>query len=104
MTRIGTPTPGLVANPLPHGAPTAALLAELPAGMGNVAVGTFLTGTVLERGPNGLTLLQTANGILGLKTTVPLPPGSTVTLQIQTAGAQLQAIVLSITPQAAGKA
>jgi hypothetical protein len=103
MTRIGNPTPGLVATPLPQGAPAAALLAELPAGVGNMALGTFLTGTVLDRAANGLTVLQTANGILALKTTVPLPPGAAVTLQIQTAGAQIQAIVLSITPQA-GKA
>ncbi|HEX2115805.1 MAG TPA: hypothetical protein VHM01_15480 [Alphaproteobacteria bacterium] len=103
MTRIGTPTPGLVATPLPQGAPATALLAELPSTLSNVALGTFLTGTVLDRGANGMTLLQTANGVLGLKTTVPLPPGSTVTLQIQTAGAQLQAIVLSITPQTPGR-
>jgi hypothetical protein len=103
MTRIGTPNPGIVATPLPQGAPTAALLAQLPSTMSDVALGTFLTGTVLDRAANGLTLLQTASGLLGLKTTVPLPPGSTVTLQIQTAGAQLQAIVLSITPQAPGQ-
>jgi hypothetical protein len=104
MTRIGTPNPGIVATPLPQGAPTAALLAELPATLNNVALGTFLTGTVLDRAANGLTLLQTASGLLGLKTTVPLPPGATVTLQIQTAGAQLQAIVLSVTPAAQGQA
>jgi hypothetical protein len=46
-----------------------------------------------------MTLLQTGAGVLGIKTTVPLPVGSAVTLQVQTAGAQLQAIVLAVTPQ-----
>ena len=102
MTRIGTPAPGIAPTSLTQGAPVSALLAQLPSTLSDLALGAFLTGTVLDRGANGLTLLQTSNGVLGLKTTVPLPLGSTVTLQIQTAGAQLQAIVLSITPQAQG--
>jgi hypothetical protein len=91
----------LIPATLPQGAPVTAVLAELPSGLRNAAVGTFLTGTVIERAANGMTLLQTGSGVLGLKTTVPLPVGSAVTLQIQTAGAQLQAIVLAITPQGA---
>jgi hypothetical protein len=102
MTRIGTTTPGITPASLTQGAPVSAVLSQLPSTLAEVAIGTFLTGTVLERNANGMTLLQTPNGLLGLKTTVPLPPGSSVTLQIQTAGAQVQAIVLSVTPQAQG--
>lgn len=102
MTRIGTPSSGITPTSLTQGPAVSALLTQLPSTLSHVAVGTFLTGTVVDRNPNGLTLLQTPNGLLGLKTTVPLPPGSTVTLQIQTAGAQLQAIVLSVATQASG--
>jgi hypothetical protein len=99
MTRIGAPAGGIVPSSLTQGAPISALLAQLPSSLADMASGSFLTGIVLDRAANGLTMLQTANGLLGLKTTVPLPTGSSVTLQIQTAGAQLQAIVLSVTPQ-----
>jgi hypothetical protein len=100
MTRVGSPGSGLSPASLPQGAPASALLTEVPAALRNAGLGAFLTGTVIERAANGMTMLQTGAGILGIKTTVPLPVGSAVTLQVQTAGAQIQAIVLAVTPQA----
>lgn len=101
MTRVGGPPPGVVPSALPQGAPITAVLSDLPAALRNLTLGAFLTGTVLERNGSGITMLQTGAGVFGIKTTVPLPPGSTVTLQVQSAGAQMQAIVLSVTPQGA---
>lgn len=87
----------------PGAGPASALLTGLPDTLRNLAVGALLSGTVLTRDSSGLTMLQTGAGVFGVKTTVPLPPGSNVTLQVQSAGAQLQAIVLSVTPQASGR-
>lgn len=99
MTRVNSPSAGLVPSTLPQGAPASAVLTELPTALRNIGLGAFLTGTVLDRAANGVITLQTGAGLFALKTTVPLPIGSSVTLQVQTAGSQLQAIVLSITPQ-----
>lgn len=101
MTRVGGPPPGVVPPSLPQGAPITAVLSDLPAALRNLTLGAFLTGTVLERNGSGITMLQTGAGVFGIKTTVPLPLGSTVTLQVQSAGAQMQAIVLSVMPQGA---
>ncbi len=99
MTRVGGPPPGVVPPSFSQGAPVTAVLSDLPSALRNLTLGAFLSGTVLERNASGMTMLQTGAGVFGLRTTTPLPPGSTVTLQIQSAGAQMLAIVLSVTPQ-----
>lgn len=95
MTRIVGPT-GSDAAGRPAG-PVVALLAQLPAALRNLlTAGSLLNGTVVNRDGSGMTMLQTSAGMVGVKTTAPLPPGSTVTLRVQSAGAQLHAVVLSV--------
>jgi hypothetical protein len=76
-----------------------ATAAEIPAAVANLSVGTFVTGTVIERNPRGLVVLRTDKGTIKLQTPVALKPGSTVTLQIQSTGAQVQLSILSIDGQ-----
>lgn len=103
MTRVAPPFQAPVPPSLAPGAAASALLADLPPALRDLAQGAFLNGIVLDRnGNSGLTMLLTSSGVIGLKTTVPLPTGSTVMLQVQSAGAQIQAIVLSVTPQQPG--
>ncbi len=64
-------------------------------------VGNIITGTVLGRDPRGGVQLRTQNGIILLHTAAKLPPGATVTLQVQAVGAQIQAILLQVTPLSA---
>ena len=73
-----------------------ATAAEIPAAVANLSVGSLVTGTVVERGARGLVLLRTDKGTIKFQSTVPLKPGSTVTLQIQSVGAQVQLSILSI--------
>jgi hypothetical protein len=102
-------TPKSIAPPsgvmptLPSAAPPAttntATAAEIPAAVANLSVGAFITGTVIERSARGLVVLRTDKGTIKLQTPVLLKPGSTVTLQIQTVGAQVQLSILSVDGQ-----
>ncbi|MGQ0662560.1 MAG: hypothetical protein ACT4P2_03030 [Pseudomonadota bacterium] len=89
--------------PAPVGPTVAAsvMLVELPAQLRNLAAGWLLTGTIIGRDGKGQVRLRTDAGSVAFKTALPMPVGSVVTLQVQSVGAQLQAVVLSITPLAA---
>lgn len=76
--------------------PATATAAEIPATVANLSVGTVVTGTVIERGARGLVVLRTDKGTIKLQSPTPLRQGSTVTLQIQSVGAQVQFSILSI--------
>lgn len=76
--------------------PATATAAEIPAAVANLSIGTLVTGTVIERGARGLVVLRTDKGTLKLQSPIPLRQGSTVTLQIQSVGAQVQLSILSI--------
>lgn len=87
-----------MANATPAATNTATA-AEIPAAVANLSVGTFITGTVIERNPRGLVTIRTDKGTIKLQTPVPLKTGSTVTLQLQSVGAQVQLSILSIDGQ-----
>lgn len=72
---------------------------NLPPGLANLTAGAILTGSVVGRDPQGHFLVQTANGTLLLASALNLPQGSTLSLQVQTVGAQIQMVVLSINQQ-----
>ena len=76
-----------------------ATAAEIPASVANLNIGTVVSGTVIERSPRGLTVLRTDKGTIKLQTPVPLKLGSTVSLQIQSVGSQVQLLILSIDGQ-----
>ena len=65
------------------------------------AVGTIISGVVLGRDQRGAVQLRTQNGIILLQTATRLPPGAMVTLQVQAVGAQIQAVLLQVTPLSA---
>ena len=96
MIRVPGPTPG----PLPAAAPAslAAVLVQVPENLRALAIGALLGGTVQGRDADGTTWLKTGSGLVGLRTNVPLPAGVTVTLQLQSVGAQLQATILPTPP------
>jgi hypothetical protein len=87
------PTMSVTATAAP---PATATAAEIPAAVANLSVGTLVTGTVIERGARGLVVLRTDKGTIKLQSPIPLRQGSTVTLQIQSVGAQVQLSILSI--------
>jgi hypothetical protein len=73
---------------------------NLPPGLANLTAGAILNGSVVGRDAQGHVLVQTPNGMLSLATALTLPQGSTLSLQIQTMGVQIQMVVLSINQQA----
>jgi len=102
------PTPSV---PAPTGGAGPAAVApvapttNLPPGLANLTAGAILNGSVVGRDAQGHVLVQTPNGMLSLSTALTLPQGSALSLQIQTMGAQIQMVVLSINqqPQQPGK-
>jgi hypothetical protein len=99
-------TPVAPASPVTPAAP-AALAAvappapntNLPPGLANLTAGAILNGSVVGRDAQGHVIIQTPNGTLSLATALPLPQGTTLSLQVQTMGAQIQMVVLSINQQ-----
>ncbi|MBT4770415.1 MAG: hypothetical protein HOO00_07850 [Rhodospirillaceae bacterium] len=58
--------------------------------------GTIINGSITGHDAQGHAILRTSNGVLSLVTNHILQPGNTVSLQVQSVGAQLQMIILSI--------
>jgi hypothetical protein len=77
---------------------------EAPSGLRDVAPGPLLSATVVGRNGQGHLMLRTPNGMLALATAANPPAGSTVTLQLRPAGAQMQAYILNVRPPDAGPA
>jgi hypothetical protein len=103
MSTVGPPP----AMPLPHAAAAvaqSAVVTNLPPGLANLTAGAIIKGIVVGRDGKGHTLVRTANGTLALTTTLSLATGSTLSLQVQTMGTQVQMVVLSVTEQPAGPA
>ena len=102
MTAIAPTSPVAGAPPV-GGGPVAvaapAGITNLPPGLANLTAGAILNGAVVGRDGQGHVLVQTPNGMLSLATALPLPQGTTLSLQIQTMGAQIQMVVLSINQQ-----
>ncbi|MDZ7714081.1 MAG: hypothetical protein U5L06_13725 [Rhodovibrio sp.] len=69
---------------------------QAPAGLRAATSGTIITATVAGRDGQGHLMLRTANGMLTLATQTNPPVGSTVTVQLRPAGAQMQAYILSV--------
>lgn len=93
---LASPTP-VGSGPLAAAAPAG--ITNLPPGLANLTAGAILNGAVVGRDGQGHVLVQTPNGMLSLATALPLPQGSTLSLQVQTMGAQIQMVVLSINQQ-----
>ena len=102
MTGIAPSSPVAGAPPV-GGGPVAvaapAAITNLPPGLANLTAGAILNGAVIGRDGQGHVLVQTPNGMLSLATALPLPQGTTLSLQVQTMGAQIQMVVLAINQQ-----
>jgi hypothetical protein len=72
------------------------VIADPPRNLIGVAPGTILKGTVLGRGPDGLTSVATDKGVVKVATAAQLPAGSNVTLEVRNAGDRLQVVILSV--------
>lgn len=72
------------------------VIADPPRNLAGLAPGTILKGTVLGRGPDGLTTVATDKGTVEVATAANLPAGSTVTLEVRNAGDRLQVLILSV--------
>jgi len=70
-------------------------LTQLTSAVRAISPGTVITGTVTGRDQQGQTLIQTDSGMIAMKTLANLAVGSQVSLQVQAAGSQLQAVILS---------
>ena len=87
----------VIAKTASHAAPTAvATVTNLPRSLANLTVGAVINGVVVERQAKGLVVLRTERGTLTIHTLLPLKIGSEVTLQVQSVGTQMQAIILSV--------
>ena len=69
---------------------------QAPAGLRAATSGTIITATAAGRDGQGHLMLRTANGMLTLATQTNPPVGSSVTVQLRPAGAQMQAYILSV--------
>ncbi|MBK1668262.1 hypothetical protein CKO28_09460 [Rhodovibrio sodomensis] len=94
----GLPNTSATAGP----ATQASAVREAPAGLRAAVSGTIITAVSAGRDAQGHLMLRTANGMLTLATQTNPPIGSTVTLQLRPAGAQMQAYILSVRPAQAG--
>jgi hypothetical protein len=72
------------------------VISDPPRNLAGAASGTILKGTVLGRGPDGLTSVATDKGVVQLATTAQLPAGSAVTLEVRNAGDRLQVLILNV--------
>ncbi len=98
MSRVGSPG-GLPAAAAPIASPPPTIVTNLPPGLANLTAGAIINGVVIGRDNKGHTLVRTANGTLSLATPLALTAGSTLSLQVQTVGAQMQMVVLSVDEQ-----
>ena len=87
----GSPAPGSVPATVPN--PPPPLL--------SLAVGSLLTGTVVQHDEAGHFLVRTEHGTFPLSTRAPLEAGAQVTLQVRTRGTQLHVTVTQIDGQPA---
>lgn len=90
------PTGGQTALGTPPVATPSAVVIEASETAQAAVVGNIVTGTVIGRDARGAVQLRTQNGVIVLHSNARLPPGATVTLQVQAVGAQLQAILLQV--------
>ncbi len=87
----------VIAKTASHAAPSAiAAVTNLPRSLANLTAGAVINGVVEERQGKGLIVLRTERGALTIHTPLPLKIGSEVTLQLQSLGTQMQAIILSV--------
>ena len=87
----------VIAKTASHAAPSAvATVTNLPRSLANLTAGAVINGVVVERQGKGLFVLRTERGTLTIHTLLPLKIGSEVTLQVQSVGTQMQAIILSV--------
>lgn len=90
-----TPTSG-PAPPRPVALAVTAAGRDSLALLSQLAIGEILSGTVLERGPDGTVTLRTDRGVLALAGTFEAPVGSQITLEVRSAGARLQFVLLAV--------
>ena len=87
----------VIAKTASHAAPSAvATVTNLPRSLANLTAGAVINGVVVERRGKGLVVLRTERGTLTVHTQLPLKIGSEVTLQVQSVGTHMQAIILSV--------
>ncbi|MDB3954105.1 hypothetical protein N9452_09525 [Alphaproteobacteria bacterium] len=97
---IKTP-PSLSAHPITVHAPATpnATLVQLPRGQSQLQTGQILTGMVTAQPANGQVAIQIPSGQMVLQTTLALPPGTQVTVSVQTGGKAPQIQLHPQTPQ-----
>lgn len=88
---IGRSLPGFTGPAVVTG-----VISDPPRALLGAVAGTILKGTVLGRGPDGLTTIVTDKGTVQVATAAQLPAGSTVMLEVRNAGDRLQVLILSI--------
>jgi hypothetical protein len=88
---VGRALPGFTGPSLVTG-----VIADPPRALLGAAAGSILKGTVLGRGPDGLTSVAIDTGVVKVATNAQLPAGSTVMLEVRNAGDQLQVLILSV--------
>jgi hypothetical protein len=74
----------------------AGIIQDAPSNIAGLAPGTILKGTVIGREPNGTVSIATDRGAVRVATNATLPPGSSVTLEVRTAGDRLQVLILAV--------
>lgn len=99
-TILGSP-PGIAATPNAAAATTTADLSRLVAEMRNFTAGTLLKGLVVAHDRSGMTFLRLDGGqTVAVHLPNQLPPGTAVTVEMQTHSGQTRAVVLSSKPPA----
>src|SRR4051794_33209920 len=78
------------------------VVADPPRTLLGLITGTILKGTVVGKGPDGLTTIATDKGTVTVATNAALPAGAAVTLEVRNAGGdRLQVLILAVETAAA---
>ncbi len=105
MTSAVTPPPSARSGSAAAPAAPGGTLTQLPPGLSSLGAGSTVAGEVVSTDTAGQILIRTASGNAVLSTATTLPPGSTVTLQVQASGGQqLQVAILAVNRPPAGAA
>lgn len=79
--------------------PRAQVIADALSGAARLPLGSDIRGHVVSGAPKGVVHIQTEVGMLVGKSTVPLPAGTDVVLQLQTTTPRLQLLITAMTGQ-----
>ena len=105
MSDVTLPTARLTAAAVPAAASAApGTISDPPATVRQLALGSYLQGTVMSSDEPGQLLIRTELGSLPITTKAQLAAGTQVTVQLRSSGSQLHVVLMQVEGKAVAKA